>query len=187
MLPLCDLESLCGVSNPLFSSSLTQKISFQLLRLLFRVWFKDPYPITFVKEWLLWGLMLYSVLVSSRYLTFRICLILNMLRLHGLVTILAFFLKWNLEVFFHTTTPISFPLWSFSLFKGELFFRIISSSHYVNHLEGTKRLSQVLLNDPVCRVLPFKESVLIWSDFTPTRKPILFWGSALLEFALFQE
>jgi len=68
---------------------------------------------------------------------------LEQLRFHGLVTILAFFLSQNLEVLFHTPTLLGFPLWSFPLFEGEIFFQIIPSSHYVNHLSVTLQLSKI--------------------------------------------
>jgi hypothetical protein len=107
---------------------------------------------------------------------FGICLVPDRLRFHGLVTVLTFCLNKNLGVLFHTPTLVRFPLWSFSLFEGTLFLQITSSSHYVNLKTVTRPVKAGLRKGPAFRVLPSKESVRVWQDFTPVKQPLLFWG-----------
>jgi len=64
---------------------------------------------------------------------------------------------------------------------------IISSSRYVSLVTGTEFLRPGLIGSLVFRVLPFKKSVHIWLNVTPTRLPVLFWVFTLLEFVPHQK
>jgi len=110
MLPLCDLESLCGVPDPLKASSLTRKLSFQLLRRLLRVRFTDPTLKHVVRKGDSCEVLFPIAFWSSKGLAFRICLIPNRLRMHGLATVFTLCLIKNLRVLFHTPTLLGFTL-----------------------------------------------------------------------------
>lgn len=68
---------------------------------------------------------------------------LSLLRLHGLVTVLAPFHPLNLGVLFHTPALVRFPFWSFSLFEGRLVFRKIPSSLHVSFRQGPDLFNRV--------------------------------------------